>query len=47
VSVYFACFISGVEVTQKDVAKAAESTETPIRDLLGELGNLLYIELSV
>ncbi|MGC8583265.1 MAG: TFIIB-type zinc ribbon-containing protein [Thermoproteus sp.] len=47
VAVYFACFISGIEVTQKDVARAAESTETPIRDLLNELADLLYIELHV
>ncbi|AEA12860.1 Zinc finger, TFIIB-type domain protein [Thermoproteus uzoniensis 768-20] len=47
VAVYFACFISGIEVTQKDVARAAESTETPIRDLLNELADLLYIELYV
>ncbi|MEZ0248311.1 MAG: transcription initiation factor IIB family protein [Thermoproteus sp.] len=47
VSVYFACFIVGLEVTQKDIAKAAESTETPIRDLLNELGKTLNIELYV
>ncbi len=47
ISVYFACFISGIEVTQKDVARAAESTETPIRDLLNELADSLYIELYV
>lgn len=47
VAVYYACFIAGLEVTQKDVARAAESTETPIRELLNELGKRLYIEISI
>ena len=46
-AVYYACFIAGVEVTQKELAKAADSTEGPIRELLRELADKLYIELTV
>lgn len=46
-AVYFACYISGIEVTQKDLARAAESTETPVRDLLGEMAEHMHIELYI
>ncbi len=47
VAVYYACYIAGVEVTQKDVARAAESTEGPVRELLRDLEKSLHIEITV
>ncbi|MGB9704904.1 MAG: TFIIB-type zinc ribbon-containing protein [Pyrobaculum sp.] len=46
-AVYYACYIAGVEVTQKEVAKAADSTEGPVRELLKDLSDVLYVEVSV
>ncbi|MFB6490467.1 MAG: TFIIB-type zinc ribbon-containing protein [Thermoproteus sp. AZ2] len=46
-AVYYACYINGIEVTQKDLARAAESTETPIRDLLGDLASAVEVELYI
>ncbi|MEM5827835.1 MAG: transcription initiation factor IIB family protein, partial [Pyrobaculum sp.] len=46
-AVYYACYIAGVEVTQKELARAADSTEGPIRELLKELSNTLYVEITV
>ncbi|ABL87751.1 Transcription initiation factor IIB (TFIIB) [Pyrobaculum islandicum DSM 4184] len=46
-AVYYACYIAGVEVTQKELAKATDTTEGPIRDLLKELSEILYIEVTV
>ncbi|MEZ0318637.1 MAG: transcription initiation factor IIB family protein [Pyrobaculum sp.] len=46
-AVYYACYIAGVEVTQKELAKAADSTEGPVRELLKELSEVLYVELTV
>ncbi|MEM4791915.1 MAG: transcription initiation factor IIB family protein [Pyrobaculum sp.] len=46
-AVFFACYIAGVEITQKEVAKAADSTEGPVRELLKDLSNVLYIEITV
>jgi len=47
VAVYYACYIVGIEVTQKDIARAADSTETPIRDVINELSKRLYVELQI
>lgn len=46
-AVYYACYIAGIEVTQKDLAKAADSTEGPVRELLRELTRRLYIEITI
>ncbi|MCU7787186.1 transcription initiation factor IIB family protein [Pyrobaculum sp. 3827-6] len=46
-AVYYACYIAGVEVTQKEVAKAADSTEGPVRELLKDLSDVLFVEVSV
>ncbi|ACB40487.1 TFIIB-type zinc ribbon-containing protein [Pyrobaculum neutrophilum] len=46
-AVYYACYLAGVEVTQKELAKAADSTEGPVRELLKELSERLYIEITL
>ncbi|MFN3804708.1 MAG: TFIIB-type zinc ribbon-containing protein [Pyrobaculum sp.] len=46
-AVYYACYIAGIEVTQKDLAKAADSTEGPVRELLRELARRLYVEITI
>lgn len=46
-AVYYACFIAGIQVTQRELAKAADSTEGPLRELLRELGRHLYIEITI
>ncbi|MCX8135500.1 transcription initiation factor IIB family protein [Pyrobaculum aerophilum] len=46
-AVFYACYIAGVEVTQKEVAKAADSTEGPVRELLKDLSDVIYVEVTV
>jgi transcription initiation factor TFIIB len=46
-AVYYACYIAGIEVTQKEIAKATDSTEGPVRELLKDLSDILYVEVSV
>lgn len=46
-AVFYACYIAGVEITQKEVAKAADSTEGPVRELLKDLSDVLYVEVTV
>jgi transcription initiation factor TFIIB len=46
-AVFYACYIAGVEVTQKELARAADSTEGPVRELLKELADVLYVEITI
>lgn len=46
-AVYYACYMAGIEVTQKELARAADSTEGPVRELLKELSDILYVEITI
>jgi transcription initiation factor TFIIB len=46
-AVFYACYMAGVEITQKELAKAADSTEGPVRELLKELADVLYVEVTI
>jgi transcription initiation factor TFIIB len=46
-AVYHTCYVAGIEVTQKELAKAADSTEGSLRELLKELAESIYVEVTI